>query len=126
MRERVKKLWLEALRSGKYEQGRLALRTVDNRFCCLGVLCDVYQKEMKRQKKKQLNMELSCAAPIPTQVYMYDNEECTLPKIVMKWSGVKGHLGNVRYMEENTNLADLNDDRAMTFKQIADVIEKNL
>lgn len=37
--------WLEALRSGKYQQGKYRLR--DNadgadRFCCLGVLCDTY------------------------------------------------------------------------------------
>ena len=33
--------WLEALRSGKYQQGRGTLRDADNKFCCLGVLLDV-------------------------------------------------------------------------------------
>lgn len=32
-----KKAWVEALRSGKYLQGKYALRTKDNHFCCLGV-----------------------------------------------------------------------------------------
>ncbi len=32
--------WVEALRSGEYEQGRFALRRA-NEFCCLGVACDV-------------------------------------------------------------------------------------
>lgn len=35
-----RKLWVEALRSGKYEQGRGRLRRLDN-YCCLGVLADV-------------------------------------------------------------------------------------
>lgn len=37
----LKTKWLEALRSGKYEQGRCLLRSSDDKFCCLGVLCDV-------------------------------------------------------------------------------------
>jgi len=32
--------WLEALRSGKYKQGKQRLRKGDS-FCCLGVLCDI-------------------------------------------------------------------------------------
>ena len=41
---RQMRLWMDALRSGKYEQGKGALRR-DGKFCCLGVLCDVYRKE---------------------------------------------------------------------------------
>jgi hypothetical protein len=37
----VKEKWLEALESGKYQQGQNRLRSVGNKFCCLGVLCDV-------------------------------------------------------------------------------------
>jgi hypothetical protein len=48
MNPTVKKQWLEALRSGKYQQGNGRLRSsrdgVD-RFCCLGVLCDLLEPE---------------------------------------------------------------------------------
>ena len=44
MKKRVKKLWVEALRSGGYKQGRKRLRYGDT-YCCLGVLCDLYRKE---------------------------------------------------------------------------------
>lgn len=37
----VMKRWIKALRSGEYKQGRGCLRTDNNEFCCLGVLCDV-------------------------------------------------------------------------------------
>ena len=36
--------WAEALESGKYKQGRGALKDKDQ-FCCLGVSCDVYRKQ---------------------------------------------------------------------------------
>jgi hypothetical protein len=36
----IKTKWVEALRSGKYAQGRNRLRRGDT-FCCLGVLCDL-------------------------------------------------------------------------------------
>lgn len=45
MKEEVAKAWVAALRSGKYSQGRTALRKDDGTFCCLGVLCDVVSPE---------------------------------------------------------------------------------
>lgn len=42
--ERMKanrRLWIEALRSGKYTQARDALQTRDGAMCCLGVLADI-------------------------------------------------------------------------------------
>ena len=37
-----KKIWLDALRSGEYEQGRDRLR-IEDTFCCLGVACDLIE-----------------------------------------------------------------------------------
>ena len=36
--------WVDALRSGKYDQGHGQLRE-QNSFCCLGVLCDIYSED---------------------------------------------------------------------------------
>lgn len=41
MTPELKAKWLEALRSGKYIQGKHALRTLENGFCCMGVACDL-------------------------------------------------------------------------------------
>ncbi len=45
MDEQIKKQWVEALRSGRYKQGREYLRTElsdgSYSYCCLGVLCDI-------------------------------------------------------------------------------------
>ena len=48
MDKQVKKIWLAALKSGKYLQGQGSLRSKAQRrggcdgYCCLGVLCDLY------------------------------------------------------------------------------------
>lgn len=44
-REQVIQEWTEALRSGKYKQGRFCLRNERDEFCCLGVLLDVVQPD---------------------------------------------------------------------------------
>ncbi len=57
MNQRIQKLWIAALTSGNYEQGHNRLRESnagdfdtpmevgDYRWCCLGVLCDLYAQE---------------------------------------------------------------------------------
>lgn len=40
MNQEIKAKWVEALRSGRYKQGRGVLRQ-GNEFCCLGVLADI-------------------------------------------------------------------------------------
>lgn len=41
MNPEIKQRWLEALRGGRYTQGRGQLRNENQCFCCLGVLCDI-------------------------------------------------------------------------------------
>lgn len=48
MNPEMKQKWLEALRSGKYQQGKHYLRTTQDQYCCLGVLCDLDGVEWKR------------------------------------------------------------------------------
>lgn len=37
--DEFRKRWIEELRSGKYEQGKGALRNSEDKYCCLGVAC---------------------------------------------------------------------------------------
>jgi hypothetical protein len=41
MKAELKQKWVEALRSGKYKQGRSVLKNTEGRMCCLGVLLDI-------------------------------------------------------------------------------------
>lgn len=46
MDKRIKALWIGALRGGEYAQGVGRLRSKEtDKFCCLGVLCDLASKE---------------------------------------------------------------------------------
>jgi len=49
MNPRIQKLWIAALNSGNYVQGHNRLREStqagDYSWCCLGVLCDLYEQE---------------------------------------------------------------------------------
>jgi len=47
MNQEVKAKWVEALRSGKYKQGRKTLKHA-GRYCCLGVLCEVAGEPIER------------------------------------------------------------------------------
>lgn len=41
MQAEMKIRWLEALRSGKYVQGKEYLRDKNDQYCCWGVFCDL-------------------------------------------------------------------------------------
>lgn len=45
MNKEVARKWVEALRSGKYQQASGALRRASGGMCCVGVLCDLYVRE---------------------------------------------------------------------------------
>lgn len=96
MDKETKEKWTEALRSGKYKQGRRWLRNRDDEFCCLGVLADIVD---------------SCGwsdgnfwngayfAALPHSILLRDTQ---------------------------LKLMSMNDDEGKSFGEIADYIEENL
>jgi len=52
MSPEIKKKWVEALRSGKYEQATGVLRSEDDCYCVLGVLYDVNNGKWKRSHNR--------------------------------------------------------------------------
>ena len=146
MKKRVLTKWLKALRSGKYKQGRGTLCQTDKKgnesFCCLGVLCDLYQKEQKLNKKRGLKVETISAensmvcvlTPKPASIKSYDDCDGTLPNKVIKWAGFREYNsdGEFLYSKESypelINLNDGNSDlkiKGRSFSKIADIIEKH-
>lgn len=113
MNSEVKAKWLEALRSGEYVQGTGLLRSQDDKFCCLGVLCDLAVKD-----------EVIAEPERPTHGgYRYGDDsrwDAGLPNEVRKWSGVADLMG---LTPSGRELAHLND-TGSTFAQIADIIEE--
>jgi hypothetical protein len=108
MNPEIKAKWIAALRSGKYKQGQDGLKSGD-RFCCLGVLCEVMG--------------------IPEEHDEYEGEDAFLPISARDAAGIDsdGTLPvEVEFKDSDRySLVDLNDAGA-DFNFIADVIEKQL
>ena len=108
MDREIRDKWIAALRSGKYQQGRCTLRDKQNKFCCLGVLCDITSPEgWKLPKGRKL-------------YYMYNS------------SGyIRDEHGKFLFLSEGeqNQLTAMNDGligKPKTFLEIADWIEANL
>lgn len=144
LKPKVKALWLEALRSGVYEQTNMYLSR-NGKYCCLGVLC-----------------ELAVAGDVATRIgdntvtYVgiasVDASSKILPNSVTTWAGLLSEnptiyiyaddipedrigtfatLSRPRLTDDGktfyaTTLAELNDTYHFTFSEIADVVEKYL
>ena len=107
MNQEIKEKWVEALRSGKYKQGRSRLKDNENHYCCLGVLCDIRAKEFNT-------------------VFNSDESKDFPGSIVMDWAGLKHKNPNVMFDGSKTDIATLNDDKHLSFKEIANIIEAQL
>ena len=129
MNSKVKEAWVNALRSGKYEQGSERLRGVDG-FCCLGVLCDIYAQEHNTEWEFRGNEETNLQ---PMDYWYYEGESEFLPESVMDWAELKTNNPSLQVDVDdgedswnyNDDVSNLNDS-GYTFSQIADLIEAQL
>lgn len=129
MNQEIKVKWVEALRSGEYEQGVKALcqfqpdATTPN-FCCLGVLTDLYIKE------KNLAWRVIETSRLGTKIMEFEDNDAMLAESVQDWAGFHNWCPSVPFKndygyEYNRALSSLNDN-GLSFDSIADLIEKHL
>ena len=120
MKKRVKDLWIEALLSGEYKQTQGYLRTNEG-FCCLGVLCDLANKEgVGRWGKEGEEIITANRTAYPFAVSEESGSAWMLPPEVRKWAGMKSSNGSL--FEESLSRAN---DAGHSFEDIACVIEGN-
>lgn len=123
MNEEVKTLWLEALRSGKYEQAKGYLRDGDF-YCPLGVLCDLYPGGKWKQDKfieDILDKVYYFSVTVSNKVPSYTSP----PSAVVHWAELEDPQPFITIGNDSTNLTRLNDD-GLTLSQLADLIERFL
>ena len=101
----LKAKWLEALRSGKYDQGAGQLRN-GTCYCCLGVLCQIFDPNGWRGEQWSYGEGLD-----------ESTEMATLPYNFRLRCGISG--------ETESRLINMND-AGFTFSHIADCIEESL
>lgn len=118
MNPEIKTQWLEALRSGDYEQTDNYLHRPGDGFCCLGVLCDLHMKATDGASWEQ-EAETSSGMTYPSEE---GNHTTVMPEEVVKWAGLPDENPYIDGIKSYT-LAYLNDD-GKTFNEIADVIEE--
>jgi hypothetical protein len=106
MNDNMRKV-LVALRSGEYKQTKEMLQD-KNGYCCLGVMCAVFEKEtgMTLRKKDDTG-------------YIYGGDLSAHPH-VREWVGLANESGLTKARE---CLIDFNDAMNYPFSEIADFIE---
>lgn len=89
MKKKVILDWIAALRSGEYEQGIEALAIPAgkyDKFCCLGVLCDLYAVELDDD---EVGFDVSPIDDNALAFYTGSTHELYyLPNIVAKYAGL--------------------------------------
>jgi len=100
--------WADALRSGKYKQGRHQLQFEDG-YCCMGVACEVFIKPK--------DLELYCGrieGVLPRDQRKAPKWLKKITEMYFRISDEPGSLSNLEY---------INDMSDYTFDLIADIIE---
>lgn len=108
-----RQLWIDALRSGEYPQGKGYLNR-DGKFCCLGVACEVFIKNGGTLDKQMSDLD--------EDAIIYDDSTGILPISVAEWL----NMTRGGYYKENKivrNLVSLNDIIESSFDSIANIIE---
>lgn len=118
MKAEIKEKWIAALESGEYEQGREYLHK-GNKFCCLGVLCDLAVKDGVEVK---ITEEPGDAA----LHFAYDEMSGILPIKVMRWSGLLCSTGGYEAEDGSTETLTRQNDLGKTFKELAEIIREKL
>lgn len=120
------KLWVDTLRSGKFEQTEEALTRLTEEgevaaCCCLGVACEL-------ALQAGVDITRLDGAGRGEAAYQWENgsTEMVLPEPVREWLGLQTYEGTYVIPgwgdDVSTSLAEQNDAGA-TFEQIAEIIE---
>lgn len=110
--------WLQALESGKFKKGKGRLNFNNEKFCCLGVACELFKNKLNLKKGREKN----------TYNYNYDGEVSLLPNAVVNYLSLHSHLGDAFDKTIGYSLAEHNDitwKRDKTFKDLVKHIREN-
>ncbi len=113
----LKKRWIEALESGDYKQGKGALRSHRDEYCCLGVLCDLVQPD----GWSRYNDSPECPDVLTTYYeFVYKNESAggVLPTTLAKDVDIDSHGAH------STSWITTDNDSGKSFQEIADIIRE--
>ena len=118
MKLEIKTRWVQALRSGKYQQSQEALKT-DTGYCCLGVLCDIVKDEIGIDWESHVRTD----GMIKYITSSFDGSFEFLPDSVVSYTEVDSNNPKVIDGFRFVYFSSLNDG-GVDFSVIADTIEE--
>jgi hypothetical protein len=113
MNQDIKREWVADLRSGEIHKGIGQLRRGD-RMCVLGVLCNVHARH---------HPELAAKQKLKTE---YMGERANLPYAVRVWAGLSLDPIDLECNGNGYNIIYLNDEKGLSFRQLAKLIDEQL
>jgi hypothetical protein len=118
LKPEIKEKLITALLSGNYKQGRHTLRTQQDEFCCLGVLCDVIKDDINGNWKTLVDRHAFAVGDSSRENYP--------PWPISYFCSKSEEQNDIRALESAFGqLADRND-RGETFVEIAEYIKEKL
>jgi hypothetical protein len=125
MNQSVKEQWIQALTSGEYQQTTNYLQR-EGKYCCLGVLCELYQKAHPDQTEwcNALNPDDEMYFRVNTEDGPQRDTKMP-PAVVCEWAGLDPSDNMFNNLVAVDTLAKRNDEGA-TFAEIAAYIQTNL
>lgn len=120
MNKEIKALWIEALESGQYQQGRGMLRNEKGEYCCLGVLCELAVQEGVIDTSREY------ASQNGNSYTEYDGSWHTISDKVREWSGFGWNAeGGYAIPGDVNHVISMNDEEDASFDDIAEWLRRN-
>jgi hypothetical protein len=118
--------WIEAIKSGRFLQGRERLTSLiegKQYHCCLGVACIIHNEQAEALKLRLIELTQRFDA------INYNNERNYAPNALIDALGLRGNAGQLKKFASINGLtydtlAEMNDN-GMSFVEIAAYIEAN-
>ena len=119
MNKDIKKLWVNALLSGEYKQGKGILKDLNNKFCCLGVLCEIHSKQHPEIK---FIKNVNSSDPF----WLYLKHTDGLPSEVITWAKFTLRDSKIGINNIKDTLIEHNDCHNHSFEEIGNAINEQL
>lgn len=127
------RLWIKALRSGTWEQGHGYMMTVSGKACCMGVVCEVAIATGLPMERAEVQWAL--AGGNSFSLVRYGSSVYYPPPELITWLGLEdgdwqlsSYPGTDAGMDilivEELSASEANDERRLTFAEIADRLEE--
>ncbi len=114
--------WVEALRSGKYDQGRTCLKSKYGAYCCIGVAAEISGCDLEAYHNPEHLAALDYSSDLNGIVTRMGGDSYPPSSISNEWL-----LEPVQYNQDPLPvLAFMNDHEGKDFNHIAKWIEENL